>query len=475
MGRVVTVFEVTFEFLQPWAVGGVAQDDPEIDLPVVLDAADRPYVPASSLVGSLRRHLGDRGLDAERWLGPDIGPAGKITNDGKGNELRRRPSPLRALGTRLAGVEPTLTVRATTKISSKRAAAEGGTLRAEHRVEIPEDRSPGSASLVKLIWFATLDQAGTDPLVTELVLALKSWQPVIGRGRSKGMGSARVSQIRRISLDLGNPDDLTWWLVGRRAWFEGAASPGPAVEQEDGDQFRCVPPSRRICFEWQVADPLAIGTGESSPRKPGTTRLDGSVRRKAAARALRLDGGAKTAVVPATAWKGVFRHRVEFILNAIECTPEQVASHRDRLFGRGSNEEDGGQSGHRGVLTFVDSLIKSPQEGPAVIWERSHVGIDRITGGARRGTLFAVEAVAPGARLTQVIECDRELTERDRKLLSMAAKDIHDGLVGLGGMTTRGYGSLSLTQACFENQRFDGLTAHDFATPSATETKEGQE
>ena len=40
-----------------WAVGSAPKEDPAIDRDLLLDAGGRPWIPGSSLAGSLRAHL----------------------------------------------------------------------------------------------------------------------------------------------------------------------------------------------------------------------------------------------------------------------------------------------------------------------------------------------------------------------------------------------------------------------------------
>lgn len=466
MSRPVSLIKITFQLHRPWAVGGVAFDTDEVDLPVLLDFNDDPYVPASSLVGALRQHLHSTGLEDPLWLGPPIGEAGRPTTGEGGESAPRLASPLRALGTRLVGTHQ-LATRATTRINARSRAADGGSLRSEHRVDVVEDNAV-DAGPARLEWYASIDRGVSDPLVTGLIDVLPSWQPIIGRGRSKGMGQARVASIEVVGLDLAVPTDLTWWLTWRKAWFEGTGAPPRPVTATPGHDLRSVPASHAMAFAWRVVDPLAIGTGEFSPRKPGTKRLNDTVRRTGAARSVRFDSATKQPVIPATAWKGIFRHRVEFILTTIGCKDAEVKHHIVRLFGEASKTSSGEQTGRRGSLIFIDSPLGC-SNGPAQVWERSHVGIDRFTGGVQSGKLFTVEVVAPGALANQSIESTTAIEDRDRRLLLLAAKDIHDGLVGLGGMVTRGYGTLQLTTNCVAAQSFAGVTAAEFAVVAVTE------
>jgi len=76
-----------------------------------------------------------------------------------------------------------------------------------------------------------------------------------------------------------------------------------------------------------------------------------------------------------------------------------------------------------------------------------HAPVDRFTGGAADGKLFTRESWAPGSTVTLSIyqlAPDRPLPEWGKHLLVLAIRDLHQGLVGVGNSTTRGYGTVEL-------------------------------
>ncbi len=58
-----TLIKVTIGFERPWAVGTVSNRE-DVDLPIMVDprveGGNQPYLPATSLVGPLRVHLGPK-------------------------------------------------------------------------------------------------------------------------------------------------------------------------------------------------------------------------------------------------------------------------------------------------------------------------------------------------------------------------------------------------------------------------------
>ena len=82
------------------------------------------------------------------------------------------------------------------------------------------------------------------------------------------------------------------------------------------------------------------------------------------------------------------------------------------------------------------------------------MAIDRISGGSAQlttpdgvdgeGLLFNLKCYGPGATLELAIynDSDRPVEAGDRELLRQVIRDLDEGLIGVGGMTSRGYGTL---------------------------------
>lgn len=400
----------------PWAVGSINDWRSGAALPVLADprAGRRSaYLPATSLAGSLREHLGS---EAEKWLGPE--PA-----EEKAPRVR---SPLRFLGVLLLG-DNMIAEATTTAIDGRRRAALAGSLRTAERIESPSVSTTARvcAMIDRAVNVADLDQ-------------LQTWSPFVGRGRSVGLGAAHVQEVEAVVLDLEG-EDLAWWLTRRDEWFGGQRAGmhdsrilNPAKAR--GEQATCAPPAgASLTFAFRAAERVAVGA------EGHEELILRSGKRSPKPRAVRVSAGRP--VVPGTAWKGIFRHRCEHILRAVNCPDEQARAIIEGLFG----SSPGTEHGQRGMLRFSDGYLTAPDGStPAPVAERKHVAIDRFTGGALGGGHFAVRAVERGSLVTCRIDTDQELPQPLADLLRWVAYDIHDGLVGVGGLTSRGYGTLAL-------------------------------
>lgn len=401
------------------SAGGVTApelDNIAVDLPLSRrrghgSTDDEVWVPPTSLAGSLRAHVGDQ---AERWFGsaPPAGPA---------SSERLEPSRVRFLGSQTA-LPSSPAVRRSTAIDPRRGSAVSSTLRS--REVAPE------GTIVSL--FLRLDQhPGSDDL-DEFAHKVQTWRPVIGRGRSTGHGRAKVTLIAWRRLDLGTASGLRLWLTaGREGLF-------PAADGWDEVRTPTAPHDAKpeVDLRFDIVGALHLGAGTTASR-------DGRTHNE-------IELLAGKPLLPGTAWKGLLRSRCGYILRS--CGQAACLAPADdncrvcllcSLFGwTGTGGQAGIPTGRVGRLTTHDSVITG------LVTHRDHVGIDRFTGGARPGLLFRDDVVAEGSLSLRVDVTDPadSLSPAERGLLLHAVRDLHDGLVGVGRATTRGYGSLRLTE-----------------------------
>lgn len=408
--RYSTLIELTLEPRQDWAVGaftGLTADAEGAEnvqrLPVVRAADGSVYLPATSLAGSLREHLG---AAAVKWLG---GLSDKSTT----------ASALRLLSVSLS---PELKVdsRASTAICPKRRAAEVHTLREAQYV----------AAGGKITWRMVWDRATEQPQeLGDLLLRLASWHPVIGRSRSTGKGQAELTGLRHWTCDRQDSEQLGWWLTQRGQYLAGEETPEPPNGWMVERVSKLATPVPVLEASFEVVDALHLGGAQGSkPNELGTYQK-----------------------VAGESWKGVFRHRVTHILQVTGRNLKTV----DKLFGASRAEAsraDG--SGGRGCLRFVASPVTPAVgvDGKAGVQRITQVGIDRVTGGAlmntkedptsSAGSLFTVQYLPPGSSLELKIYSTEELCTEELQLLRLVVRDVNDGIIGIGGMTTRGFGTI---------------------------------
>lgn len=386
-----TLIKVDLAIDDRWAVGTWGEADAAVQLPVLSDprTPGRPYLPATGLAGSLRRHLGPD--LARRWLGPEPGDYGDRT----GTLERGGPGGLLLLG--CLPVEATLSHRGATAVDLRRGAAKGTSSRTENWVE------PVTVTLVA-------HHPGVRD--TTLMRALANWAPTIGRARTSGLGRAHVASVTSIELDLGNPEHLFWWLTQRDGWLRGDRLPRGVAARVEARV--AVPEAASLTWKLTAAEPIHVGV-----EKTGEKQFDG----RKASPTMR---SREVLVIPGSSWKGVFRHRVEVVLTAVGASESEREAVVAVLFGA---------EGRRGRLEFRDSVTTASVADP-----RTHVAIDRFTGGARDSALHRLLAIPEKTAIPLEVGHPAPVPDAVRNLLEHVVDDLHDGLVTVGGHGTRGYG-----------------------------------
>lgn len=407
---VVTLLRVEITVRGRWAVGGVERTDEGVNLPLLTERLHsgeglRPWLPGTTLAGALRQHL-RASLGASKT--DDL--LGRQQDDAAGatTKVVRSASPLAILG---AQIHETVTVSTfgSTAIDAPRGAARPGTLR-QAQAAAPADGQAQSTLVVAMEYPGLLD--------TEALEAIAAWRPFIGRGRSVGLGRAYVTRIDRLAVDLSDVDHLLWWCSpARPQWLKTGLDALPSMVNESVMPRPDDHPSPSIVSRFTVREPLHVGSGDKAP---GSGSRDGEV--------LDILRYGPHALIPGSTWKGVFRHRVHYILQALSTDPQPIVA---ALFGDAKK---------RGRLFFEDTII----DGDETV-TLSHVAIDRFTGGARDTALYKVRAVPRGVGLDLTITWNHSSAVPPSvvNLLQHVMRDLNDGLIGVGGGGTRGYGWLS--------------------------------
>jgi CRISPR/Cas system CSM-associated protein Csm3 (group 7 of RAMP superfamily) len=382
------------------------------------------HLPGASVAGALREMVTrERPGTADELFGYLL-PAGTGTGD-----VDAVASRVRVLGTRRRGDGSEF--RSSTKISRHRAAAESSTLRTEEVVPA------GSGFEVFLRW----DDAG-EAEAAEFAALLAAWRPLIGRGVSRGRGACVAEDVRYGTLRLDQPADLLRWLtLSGPDLVAGVVGPPVAAASAAGQE-----PVLRVTVE--LDGPFRIGNGH----KPAAGSRD-------PVRLLRSGG---KPVVPGSGVKGLLRSRAEFILRSVDirACEDQRCGREDpcwtcRVFGRGGGRDESAESvGARALVRIPDAQVREYAERV-----RTHVAIDRFTGGALPEALYTMEVLEAGRfelRVDPIGVIGEPLLGEIRAVLRLVLDDLDDGIIGMGAGVARGYG----------NVRVPDLTGAGLPTPA---------
>ncbi|HHL22162.1 MAG TPA: hypothetical protein ENJ52_11635, partial [Aliiroseovarius sp.] len=231
----------------------------------------------------------------------------------------------------------------------------------------------------------------------------------LGGATRSGYGEMACIAEGRADLDLSSDKD--WETYEAIARADLGNSPIDMVEVGPAEQKRT--PGWRI--EGRIEGPLITGGApwEDEDRAPyrehfiawenGEGRVAGPV-----------------PVLPASAIKGPLRHRTLFHLRKSD--PENAEVLAKDLFG--SERKDA--EGHAGRLRFFEIVLAGSEE-----IRLTHVGIDRFTGGARKGVLFTDRMLWRPALTIEIAQLGA-IPKVAQDAFEKALADLKSGLLGIG-------------------------------------------
>jgi CRISPR/Cas system CSM-associated protein Csm3 (group 7 of RAMP superfamily) len=267
--------------------------------------------------------------------------------------------------------------------------------------------------------------------VEELAGLLAGWRPFIGRGASRGRGRCVAERVRHGTLNVDEPEGMLRWLTmsGPGLAHAVAVTDMQAEAQDDEPVLRA---TLSICGPWR------IGSSEPPPKEAQGDREHEVIP------LLKTAGGF---LVPGSGLKGVLQSRAEFILRSTGVIPPPCLDQQCedcltcQVFGYGGGKDtESGSVGARSAIRVAGAVVDQPE--PV---RRTHIAIDRFTGGVLDGALYEVEALEAGTFTIQVeqltVLAEERLTEI-RAVLRLVLADLDDGIIGVGAGVARGYGSV---------------------------------
>jgi len=146
----------------------------------------------------------------------------------------------------------------------------------------------------------------------------------------------------------------------------------------------------------------------------------------------------KQILIPASSIKGSLAHRTTYhynLQNNLFIGDDKVKTTIKEIFGEAKNSKDN-IDGAKGKILISDCFKADKKE----IKTFDHVAIDRFTGGAIEGALFQEKTIAQKDEWEIEILLENGIDEEYIKAFESALNDICNGMLPLGGMTTKGHG-----------------------------------
>ncbi|WP_428697118.1 RAMP superfamily CRISPR-associated protein [Stappia sp.] len=414
MQRDWTILRVTLQSRSPLIIAS-GEDEAMSDTDPVRDANGLPMLPATSLAGALRARAGNT---ADDWFGWQVEDGGKRSSvaftdglfhwadDRPRDGLVLKPDDLAGMSgddlckAVLPGQRPL--IRQHVRLNDK------GTVDGDGKFS--RDAVPTGARFT--FEMRTDNRAAADALQGLIREGL-----FLGGATRSGYGETAC--VRLLREDLTLPADWSRWC----AIFGGDLGQDRDMKESASATARGADPAGWV-LSGRMEGPLLIGAdgrndGEDrAPWREPRIVWDG--------RKGRLDQ--EVFVIPGSAIKGPVRHRALYHLRKAKVADAQAVL--NDMFGHAAK----GGSGRAGRLRFHDVAIAN-----AEVIAQTHVGLDRFSGGARRGVLFT-DALLWRPRLEIRITKLGLLTSEMLRALEDSLSDLKAGRLGIGAEWGEGAG-----------------------------------
>lgn len=428
------IARITVEAVTPLSVGS-GESDIMTDALVIKDVNGMPYIPATSIAGVVRHSLAEQGIKTDQLFGFQ----GFNKNEGCGSKIIFTDAVMIGKeGLPLDGIQRidmqdefyshfvTLPIRQHVRINRRGTAEDKGKF--DEQVTFKGVRFVFEMELVD-------NRENNENFASILKVVHSPWFR-IGSGTRSGFGSMKVVECRQAVLDLGNEQDLNLYLTKSSCLSSewNGFKQGKSLYTEDEKRWI------NYSLELKPRDffLFSSGFGDDDADMTPTEELfiiwkDGKPEFKTAY------------VIPASSIKGAIAHRTAYHWNkkkehfADKEYTETVNEAVKTLFGNaGDNEEDIA----RGNVIIDDILIETSDKVEDYKFF-NHIAIDRFTGGVMDGALFTEKTtyLKNTPISLKIFVAEKALEDEDVKFaFEKTLEDISNGLLPLGGGTSRGHG-----------------------------------
>lgn len=488
------IARVVLEAETPLAVGS-GEKDIMTDALVATDANGLPYIPGTALAGVLRHALTEDvakeffGYDKNGGMGSEIifsdakmiGKEGTAVdglqtidfndgnNDAGGNNGGNNGTGGDEENTGFYNYFLRLPIRQHVRIGHRGVAEQGGKF--DEQVVFKGTRFCFEVELLAKEAEKEPGKSGASENFNNVLAQLGSKTFRIGGGTRKGFGKMKVVSCKSRLYDLKKPNDLGAYLK-HSADLSVPIEPCEGFENHPVDSLE---DGKWTCYKLTLepADFFLMGSGVGD-EDVDMTAVKATVITWDEAGKPKFE--TEKTLIPATSIKGALAHRVAYHYNKLKGIysdklgnekPDNFVGSKNfavkTLFGEAA--DNGG--GQRGNVIFSDiiegKIFSDIIEGEAVARIFNHVSIDRFTGGAIDGALFAEKPVYGKGRTyktellvrypDKAVQPDKTDPEGQQapeeasldpaevqQALEEALLDLAEGLLPLGGGVNRGHG-----------------------------------
>jgi len=395
------VAQITIEADTPLKIGSNATDFFQ-DSPVQTDFNNLAMILGTSITGVLRKEFEEN--EAEEIFGKEKGSKVIISNALLLDENNKVNEELLLEKSSFLKLFENLPIREHTAINDKGVTKEHSKF--DEEVVFKGSRFKFS------IEFIEDDETSFKKIIN--LLANRTFR--IGGGSTKGFGKIKVLdiEIKKLNLDdfINYSSSLNYKLNGEKYI--------PSLENSDYTLYE---------LEIKPDDFFMFGSGFADETSDMTPVFEKVVDYS------KKDLSENEILIPASSLKGAISHRTTYHFNKLNgfFDRENAVENVVEIFGEAKqSEEDLGQKGH---VIFSDCFKENPR---TKIFD--HVKIDRFTGGAMEGALFQEKTIYDDRVYKIEIFVKGDISKTAREAFENSLNDICNGMLPLGGATTKGHG-----------------------------------
>jgi len=415
------------ELLSPALIGSGNSERCDMDL--LLDEKDKPFIPATSLIGVLRHTMSKMEIkqnDLKRFWG-------FIDTDKISDEEKVRASHLICSDLTCSTKNPQIRTRDGIKIDSRSGIVEEG-MKYDYEVvergtrfdlclEVPY-LTPGNEDQNQKRTVKYLDPQFIQQMLATIIGLLQDEKAAVGAKTNNGLGRIKLTDHRLLYYNFKQKDHVLKWL----GIEDGEPEPHPLA----AEAFKI----ERKCFTleaWlELKNSLMI---RSYPTELGAPDAD----------FVHIQSNGDY-VVPGSSWKGAIRARAERILNTISINKENwTQGILNELFGFVDPEKPPSENAQRGRIRISETVL------PKFVAElQTRIKIDRFTGGTIETALFESLPLFNRLKTGEVVNLRQKAVrlnlsidnckEYEAGLLLLILKDLWTGDLAIGGEKNVGRG-----------------------------------
>ena len=408
----------------PLLIGaGDTSGNSQLDMHVLKDKNEEPFIPGTSLAGVLRSLV-------SQWENPAAADfLFGHTEDKTGQALQ---SAICINDVELKNAQ--ITVRDGVSIDPYTQIAKKG---AKYDYEVVERGASGPFELLVTLRQQVVDDLPNWQMLVQRIAGQLVSGIRIGALTAKGLGRVVLTKAKMATYDFTNFADVQAWLCHQE----------PATQKEISGKDILPADAFSIDASFALKTSLLVRSGDVEQEKAAT---EGG---KNTEITIPLKSGSDY-LIPGTTVKGVLRHQAAYILGILD-KPSGVL---DTLMGYAKDKKNGQQQLGQKSRFLTDEVYIKPEEVNEAKQTRN--AIDRFTGSTMDSKLFAEKPLwqknkkIPTVHIHYTIE---KCQDWEAGLALFLLKDLWTGHVALGGDKAVGRGYLQGLSATIRYQQKEGL------------------